>query len=310
MSAFVSGKALLKSEATTAIERLQQFQVSRRQILEQISSKNFERWKISGIAEGQSSRKLALLCGHPRSGTTLLEYVLDSHPQIVSADETFVFSNKAHFLLDRGRPTLPPVIPLLDAMTPRTIKQTRAEYFRGVDSFLGQPVGDRVLIDKNPVLTPDILPFHRIFPESKFLVALRDPRDVCLSCFMQSAALSHDSASWLTLEGTLQNYASIMNVWLGLRPFLPNAIEVRYEDMVEDLESNARKVLEFLGCSWNEQVMRFDEHARGKLVRSPTYADVTKPIYNTAVGRWKNYQKYFEPYLIHLEPFFRAFGYE
>jgi len=72
----------------------------------------------------------------------------------------------------------------------------------------------------------------------------------------------------------------------------------------------ARRTLDFLGVAWDERVLRFDEHARQKLVRSPTYADVTKPVFKTAVGRWRHYQKYLEPHLAKLEPFVKAFGYE
>jgi hypothetical protein len=86
-------------------------------------------------------------------------------------------------------------------------------------------------------------------------------------------------------------------------------IEVRYEDLVDDLESVSRRVLEFLGLSWDARVLRFNEHARKKLVRSPTYAQVAQPISKGAVGRWRNYQKYLEPCLETLEPFVKAFGY-
>jgi hypothetical protein len=80
--------------------------------------------------------------------------------------------------------------------------------------------------------------------------------------------------------------------------------------MVEDLESVARKTLDFLGVPWDARVLGFDEHARKKPVRSPTYADVTQPVYKRAVNRWRNYQKYLEPHLEKLAPFVKAFGYE
>ena len=102
-----------------------------------------------------------------------------------------------------------------------------------------------------------------------------------------------------------------MNVWLAVKPLLKNPrLEVRYEDMVEDLESVARRTLDFLGVPWDDRVLGFNEHARKKLVRSPTYADVTQPVYKRARGRWRNYQKYLEPHLAGLEPFVKAFGYE
>jgi hypothetical protein len=85
---------------------------------------------------------------------------------------------------------------------------------------------------------------------------------------------------------------------------------VRYEDMVDDLGAVARRTLEFLDVPWDERVLAFNEHAKGKIVRSPTYADVGKPIYKTSQGRWRHYQKLFEPHLATLEPFAKAFGYE
>ena len=115
---------------------------------------------------------------------------------------------------------------------------------------------------------------------------------------------------WLSFEDTIRNYALITDTWLALKPCLGNtALEVRYEDLVQNLEANARRVLEFLGVGWDERVLRFNEHAASKTVRSPTYADVTKPIFKTAVGRWRNYEKYFEPHLELLAPTLRALVY-
>jgi hypothetical protein len=87
-------------------------------------------------------------------------------------------------------------------------------------------------------------------------------------------------------------------------------LEVRYEDMVDDLKSVAHRTLEFLGLPFDDQVLKFDEHARKKIIHSPSYADVTQPVYQRARGRWRNYQKYLEPHLARLEQFVKAFGYE
>src|ERR1035441_3892927 len=88
------------------------------------------------------------------------------------------------------------------------------------------------------------------------------------------------------------------------------AIEVRYEDLVDNLEAGARRGLDFLGVGWDERVLRFNEHAQTKTIRSPTYAEVTQPVFKTAIGRWRRYQKYFEPHLEQLAPTLRALGYE
>src|SRR6185436_18732720 len=113
---------------------------------------------------------------------------------------------------------------------------------------------------KNPGLTFDIPTFCRIFPETRFLVTLRDPRDVCLSCFMQPAPVLPDTVPWLSLEDTMKHYVLLSDMLLALKPCLGDAaIEVRYEDLVENLEASARRVLDFLGAGWDERVLRFNE---------------------------------------------------
>ncbi len=79
--------------------------------------------------------------------------------------------------------------------------------------------------------------------------------------------------------------------------------------MPEDPPAVARAVLDFLGVGFEESVLRFYEHARAKRVNSPSYADVRKPVYRTAVGRWRNYEKYLEPYVSGLEPFVKEWNY-
>jgi len=181
-----------------------------------------------------------------------------------------------------------------------------------MELHLGQPVGTRLLIDKNPSVNFLIPAFIRVFPEIKLLVALRDPRDVCLSCFMQAhLPLSKGSVAYLSLENTIEAYAGVMDLWRTLAPLIKNPfLEVCYEDMVDDLEPVARRALDFLGVPWDARVLGFDEHARNKRVRSPTYADVAQPVFKRARGRWHHYRKYLEPHLEKLEPFVKAFGYE
>jgi hypothetical protein len=181
-----------------------------------------------------------------------------------------------------------------------------------MEKHIGHPIGTRLLIDKNPSLNILIPAFIRVFPEIKLLIALRDPRDVCLSCFMQAhLPLSKGSVAYLSMEGTIEGYVRVMSLWRTLAPLLEgHYLEIRYEDMVENIESASRRALGFLGVPWDERVLRFDEHARSKRVISPTYADVAKPISRRAVGRWQKYQKYFEPHLDKLAPFLKAFGYD
>lgn len=310
MAAFVRAKEMLRPHAKSLAAACKVNQERLRQTGRSISTQMLRRWHEAGN-DLQPSRPLALLCGHPRSGTTLLEQVLDSHPDAISAEETDIFRDQAYQPLKRGLPDDSLMLPVLEAAAPASLHRSRADYFHSIEMFLGEPIGPRLLVDKNPSLTVLLPAVLRIFPEVKCLVALRDPRDVCLSCFMQPLPLNPVSAAFLTLEGTIAEYASVMGLWRTIAATMLNPfIEVRYEEMVGDLETVCRSVLKFLGLQWDARVLRFDEHAREKTVRSPTYADVTRGVSQGAVGRWRKYQKYLEPHLERLAPLLKAFGYE
>ena len=311
MAAFLEAKTLVRPDAPPLAAQKQYARAGLREFRTRLTREKLQAWLDCGQAL-QPSRRLALLCGHPRSGTTLLEQVLDSHPDIVSAEETPIFHDDAYFPIARSFPEGTPLMAVLETVAPGVLQQSRQNYFHCVELFLGNPIAGRLLIDKNPYLTDLIPVFIRVFPEIKLLVALRDPRDVCLSCFMQCFfPIGTTNFTYLSLEDTVGEYAELMSMWTTVAPLLKNScLEVRYEDMVDDLEPVARRTLDFLGVSWDARVLGFDEHARQKVVRSPTYADVTQPVYKRAVGRWRNYQKYLEPHLARLEPFVKAFGYE
>ena len=310
MAAFIDAKALLNPLATRHVAELKIIR-SRIQHLTMNSSAELLRQWTEFSAQLQPSHRMALLGGHPRSGTTLLEQVLDAHPDMVSAEETEIFYNDAYGPLMRGLPDDVAMFASLASATTSALEQSRKNYFRSMDLALGQPVGGRLLVDKNPSYTFLIPALIRIFPEIKLLIALRDPRDVVLSCFMQNLPLNQVGAACLTLASATEEYTALMTVWQTIKERMTNAfLEVRYEDMVTDLASVARPTLEFLGVPWDAKVLGFDQHARDKVVRSPTYADVTQPVYKRAVGRWQRYQKHLEPHFEKLAPFVKAFGYE
>jgi len=310
MAAFLEAKALLRPASAPFHATLQGIQARVREMEQTISAAVLQRWFESGPAL-QPTRRLAVLCGHPRSGTTLLEQALDAHPDIVTAEETHILHDEAYLPLSRGFSPETSVLEVLESTPASALRHSRENYFRFAESFLGKTIGNHLLIDKNPALNVLIPAVARLFPEARFLIAIRDPRDVCLSCFMQALSLNPVSSAYLTLGGTVAQYASVMGFWRTLLPRLRNGwMEVRYEDVVADLEGTARRTLAFLEVGWDEAVLRFHEHARTKPVRSPSYAEVTKPVFKGAMGRWRNYQKYLEPFVGPLEPFVKAYGYE
>lgn len=176
---------------------------------------------------------------------------------------------------------------------------------------MGQDIEGRFLIDKNPALTPSLPLILKAFPEAKIVLALRDPRNVVLSSFQLWAGVNSWSVGWLSLEDAAEQYAHAMGVWTRLRELLPEDrwVEVKYEDLVDDLETEGRRATAFLGLEWEEQQQKFYEHAQQKRVASPTYAAVTEKVYRTALDKWKNYEEHFEPILEKFDPWLDAFGY-
>lgn len=150
----------------------------------------------------------------------------------------------------------------------------------------------------------------RVFPDLRVIIALRDPRDVVISCYFQNLPLNVANANFLSLERIAKHYAALMDVWLAVREWQGLVwIETRYEDTIADLEKEGRRVTEFLGLSWEDEQARFYEKSRKQRLYSPTYNEVTRPVYARSVARWRAYQKHLAPILPLLEPYCRAFGY-
>ncbi|MDB6022431.1 MAG: Sulfotransferase [Pedosphaera sp.] len=309
MTALLEAKAIQRAQATPLAVPLQRMQSLEKELARTITTTVLDRWRADA-AKLQPPRRLALLSGHPRSGTTLLEQVLDAHSGIVSLEETSLIHDEIYRPMARDYPAGTGIFQMLDSAPPSVLCHLRENYFRCAEMFLGKAIGSRLLVDKNPGLNVMVPVLLRVFPETKFLVALRDPRDVVMSCFMQPLTLTPASSAYLSLEGTVNQYASVMGFWLEMLPRMGNQLmQVRYEEMIDDLPTVARSVLEFLGVGFEDNVIKFFEHARTKRVNSPSGADVRKPLYRTSVGRWKNYEKYLEPYMPGLERFLKEFNY-
>ena len=309
MTALLEAKAIQRAQAMPLAVPLQQMQNLNKEMARTITATVLDRWRADA-AKLQPPRRIALLSGHPRSGTTLLEQVLDAHSDIISMEETDLIHDEVYRPLALNFPPGTGIFQMLDSAPPSVRGHLSENYFYCAELFLGQAIGSRLLVDKNPGVSIIIPVLARIFPETKFLVTLRDPRDVVMSCFMQALTLTPTSSAYLTMEGTVNQYASVMGFWLEMLPRMGNqCMRVRYEEMVDDLPTVARSVLGFLGVGFEDNVLKFYEHARTKRVNSPTSADVRQPPYRTAVGRWKNYEKYLEPYLPGLDRFLKEFNY-
>ena len=170
----------------------------------------------------------------------------------------------------------------------------------------------RYVVDKMPLNLVHAGLIRAVFPEARFLLALRHPCDVVLSCFMQSFQLNTWMASFGTLDDAARLYKAALGVWEAyVAAFDPPRVTVRYEDLVDDLPREAARVLEFLDLPWHDAVTGFHEHARTSgVLATPSAAQVTQPIYRTALARWRRYDFAMNPIARTLAPEIRRYGYD
>ncbi|HTL17368.1 MAG TPA: sulfotransferase, partial [Patescibacteria group bacterium] len=308
MKAILMSKEKLLPREGSLLRNAETVMSDLRNLADSITAAQYRAWKESSSALDPQS--IAVLTGFPRSGTTLLEQVLDSHPGLISSDEREAFARDIFPAIWTTPETRRPTAAALDAAPLNRIADLRSRYLNYMASALNTPIGQRVHLDKNPTMTVILPGFLRLFPEVKLLIALRDPRDVVISCFMQYLPLNSNTVYFLTLERAAQRYRNDLSLWKTLRERIVSPwLEVRYEDTVANMEREARRTLDFLGLPWDPAVLDYRTRLQDKVVASPTYEAVSQPIYTRAVGRWKNYQKYLEPCLPILKPVMDALGY-
>jgi tetratricopeptide (TPR) repeat protein len=279
------------------------------ELIENVSGDDIRRWRDE--ASGLPAMRVALLTGFPRSGTTLLEQVLDAHPELVSSEERD-FIGREMFVALTGRRGKAPILEALNDLRMDEVDVQRRRYFPAMEYLLGEPIGSRLHLDKNPAYNLTLPLVFRAFPEIRLIIALRDPRDVVLSCYLRYLPLNAVSVRFLDIRRTAERYALDMRIWLKFRELIDSPWrEIRYEDTVADVAGQARQALETLGLAWSDEVLGYRERMLDvKQITSPTYEAVAQPIYTKAVGRWKHYEQLLEPAMDILEPFVREFGYE
>jgi len=272
----------------------------------------FTRERTAGWQKEQqtnASKPPIFLVGFPRSGTTLTEQVLGTLKQIAPSDERSVLNRMvSEFSTLVGRPVSYPAG--LAELTAEELESLRKRYWELMKGVFQNVDAEQRLLDKQPINIIELGLVYRLFPDARVIVVLRDPRDCCLSCFMQPFLPNQSNVNFLTLSNTARYYAAVMDLWRHYRAELDlTYIEVRYEDLVEQFEPTARRLVDFVGEPWCEEVLKFFEHARSRNVSTPSYAAVASPIYSRSVGRWRHYHSQMEPVLEVLQPYVAEFGY-
>ena len=271
---------------------------------QRISTADRAQWQ--SIEAPDSADSPIFVVGFPRSGTTLLEQMLDAQPELCSMDERAFVQDVIDEMARMGF-AYPVDLGRLDSAV---CARLRGIYWARVATVIELGPG-RQLVDKNPLNILRLPLLLRLFPRASVILALRHPMDVVLSCYMQSFRAPGFQILCSSLHRLARGYVNAMQFWLEHVDVLqPRVLELRYEDLVDNPTMHARALGDFLGLVDVSSMLKFDEHARAKgFISTPSYAQVVEPLNKKAVGRWQRYREYLEPVVPLLKPIIDHWSY-
>jgi hypothetical protein len=245
-------------------------------------------------ASGEPSRAPVFVVGMARSGTTLIEQILASHPAVFGAGELQFFEQAANAVgnMMPGAPRFPDMA-----------SDFRAEHFRSLARrYLEQllpraPAASRI-VDKMPANFHFIGLIHLALPNATIIHAVRDPLDTCVSCFSVNFTYAQPHTFDLAELGRhYRRYRDLMAHWHDVLP-PGRVIDVPYEALIGDLDGAARRIVAACGLDWDPRCLDF--HRTERPIRTTSSVQVRQPIYNSSIGRWRRYEKFLGPLLTEL----------
>lgn len=248
----------------------------------------------------------AFLIGFPRSGTTLLNKILSAHSEISVLDEQPTTINLLQKLESVSGGADKALRPLSDEARTNLI----TAYLEQIEDYGGNK-NATVIIDKMPLNIVNAGQLFQVFPQAKFIFAVRHPCDTVLSCFMQHFAPNDAMSNFYTLKDAAKLYDAVMSLWVKYEEHFPLRTHyVKYEDLVSDMEAVIRPVLEFLELQWEDEILDYSTHSRSKPVATPSYRQISEPVHIKSVYRWRNYESAMRSQIKMLTPWIKHFGYE
>jgi hypothetical protein len=283
--------------------------------LEQRLKRLFTRQGVDAIRAGASHTPVPpglaspiFVVGFPRSGTTLVEQMLSSHPEVAAGDE-LEYVHRWTLLanhLSGGQGGYPDALAALAKAGGRPVLDKFRNYYLFNARLRGIGIGKRFFTDKMPLNETHLGLIHLMFPEAPIVHLIRHPLDVVLSSFFVD--MSHGGNCGYGIDTAARHYARIFELVAHYRRELDlRYATVRYEDLLDATEEKLRDLLEFVGLAWDERCLAFYENQR--YARTASYAQVKEKIYTRSRYRYRNYLKHLEPVLPVLQPAIEALGY-
>jgi Flp pilus assembly protein TadD len=252
----------------------------------------FTRETLSRLPKPASPSELPVfIAGMPRSGTTLVEQIIDAHPQAVGAGEIGDMQSAANAMqTDIG--SLDPYPECVRDLAPEDVELLSGRYLEHL-ARIGPSAARVVNKSLDNWMTLGLVAV--LFPSATIVHCRRDPRDTCVSCYMSN--ILPQRYPFVTDLGHLgfvyRQYERLMTHWRQVLDL--KVLEVTYEGLVDDLEADARRIIEFCGLPWDEQCLRF--HASGRVVKTLSYDQVRQPIYRSSIARHQRFERHLGPLL-------------
>ncbi|MFO0834289.1 MAG: sulfotransferase [Phycisphaerales bacterium] len=255
----------------------------------------YDAWKAPTYARGDPTDAPIFIVGMPRSGTSLVEQILASHPEVFAAGELSdieVIAVRACRRLGLEPLPYPHYLPLLNHAQ---LVEAARPY---VERIRATAPGAARHTDKMPHNFRHVGFIWQMFPNARIIHCRRDPIDTCLSCYSISFNASHAYSN--SLEGLAFMYGEYRRLMQHWRTALPlNMLEVVYEDLVASPEEWSRKIVDFAGLPWNDRCLDF--HKTKRAVLTASVDQVRRPMYDSSIARWKKFET-------HLKPLIDAMG--
>jgi Flp pilus assembly protein TadD len=243
---------------------------------------------------GEPTSLPVFVVGMPRSGTTLIEQIMASHPQMFGAGELSNLHDAVAWICSAGNASFPA------GMVKISGERLRALGARYVADLPRRAPKATLVIDKMPSNFLFAGLIHLALPNARIIHAVRDPVDTCMSCFAKLfAAGQYHTYDLAELGRYYRGYQALMQHWHAILP--PGRIlDVCYEDVVADLEGQARRIIAHCALSWDDSCLSF--HKTDRPVRTASATQVRQPIYRNAIGRWRAHEQLLAPLLAALYP--------
>jgi hypothetical protein len=242
---------------------------------------------------GDPSARPVFIIGMPRSGSTLIEQILASHPSVFGAGERADFPQALGQLVMRNGGAASDLA-AITSLSADQLALLGADYLRRLGDAAGGAAAYQRITDKYLANFAYLGLIHMALPNARFIHSRRAPVETCLSCFSRlfdDVPFSYDLGE---LGRYWRAYDALMAHWTQVLP-AGVMIEVRYEDLVADLEGEARRMLMHCGLPWHDACLAF--HATTRVVRTESAAQVRQPIYRTSVERWRPAPELLRPLL-------------